>query len=132
MTAKDLKSWREKAGYSRAELGSKLNTSMRNIESWEQERRAIPPIAIAMLEDLMRQDSLKIPLSPELRAKLSRMAKERGLDPVQWAAELIKAALLMGAILFAGAHLMRAPSNWSGSAMAATGKAGLSLIASFF
>ncbi|RYD38967.1 MAG: XRE family transcriptional regulator [Verrucomicrobiaceae bacterium] len=102
MTANELKSWREKVGLTRAELGAKLKVSARTIEAWEQpaRARAIPEREAERLQDLMRQDMLKIPTSPEFMAKLERMAKERGVDPVQWAADLLKAALMAGMVAF--------------------------------
>ena len=95
MTAIELKQWRAKAGLSRAELGAKLKVSARTVEAWEQtaRQRPIPPREIERLHDLMRQDVLNVPTTPELRAKLNKLAKERGLDPAQWAAELLAAAL---------------------------------------
>ncbi len=96
MTANDLKTWRDKVGLTRAELGAKLKVSARTVEAWEQvsRDRAIPAREVERIQDLMRQDVLRIPTSPEFRAKLERMAKERGVDPVQWAEELLKAALM--------------------------------------
>ena len=95
MTAIELKHWREKAGLTRAEVGAKLKVSARTVEAWEQtaRHRPIPPREIDRLHNLMRQDVLNVPTTPELRAKLNKLAKDRGLDPAQWAAELLAAAL---------------------------------------
>lgn len=132
MTANDLKSWREKVGLTRAELGAKLKVSARTIEAWEQpaRARAIPEREAERLQDLMRQDMLKIPASPEFMAKLERMAKERGVDPVQWASDLLKAALMVGMIAFGITHLLSSPSDWSTDALTSTGKNAFGFVSS--
>lgn len=128
MTAKQLKDWRERAGFTRAELAARLGTSHRNVESWEQDRRAIPPLAQKALEDLMRQDILKIPVSPELREKLNKLAKERGVDPALWAQEILSKILPMMLAAFIVGHAIRSGSNWSASSLASTGKAAIGFI----
>jgi ribosome-binding protein aMBF1 (putative translation factor) len=92
MTAGELKLWRESI-MSRATLGQKLKTSPRTIEAWEQGRRPIPDREADRIMNLMVQDTLKIPLPVEVKEKLERLAKERGVDPANWALELIRAAL---------------------------------------
>jgi len=78
---------------SRATLGQKLKTSPRTIEAWEQGRRPIPEREADRIMNLMVQDILKVPLPVEVKEKLERLAKERGVDPALWALELIRAAL---------------------------------------
>jgi len=48
----------------------------------------------------MRQDILKIPVSPELREKLNRLAKERGVDPGVWAQEILSKILPTAIVAF--------------------------------
>jgi hypothetical protein len=43
--------------------------------------------------NLMIQDILRIPIPVEVKEKLERLAKERGVDPALWVLELIRAAL---------------------------------------
>jgi DNA-binding transcriptional regulator YiaG len=92
MDAHELKTWREPI-MSRAALGLKLKTSPRTIEAWEQGRRPIPDREADRIMNLMIQDTLKIPLPVEVKEKLERLARERGVDPALWALELIRAAL---------------------------------------
>ncbi|MGO9613077.1 MAG: helix-turn-helix domain-containing protein [Dissulfurispiraceae bacterium] len=50
MTAKELKEWRLKNGYTQAELGKILNVNKMTVYRWEAEMRAIPSFLHLALE----------------------------------------------------------------------------------
>ena len=114
MTAQELREWRKSVGLTRAALADKIGVSVRTIESWEQDGRnsIIPKQSLLLISELTRLDTLNIPLSSELKAKLARLEKEHGIDDKQWAAELLAKALLLLIATLALFHVTRSPRNW--------------------
>lgn len=122
MTSQELREWRKSVGLTRAALADKLCVSVRTIESWEQDgrKRIIPKQSLLLISELKRLDTLNIPLSSELKAKLARLEKEHGIDAKQWADELLAKALLLLIASLALFHVTRSPRNWSAGAFKQT------------
>ena len=55
MTGRDIRNWREERFLTREQLALLLNMSHRTLETWEQERRAIPDYFEAALETADRR-----------------------------------------------------------------------------
>lgn len=119
MTAEQFKKARLALDLTRPQLAEKMSVSPRTIESWEQgdRGRSIPKWAILKMTEIQHLDVLKLPMTPDIRKRLEKRAKEKGVSPESLAVAFLDALLII-VVLF---HLTRSPSNWSFPELKKTG-----------
>lgn len=119
MTPQQFKQARKARKLNQQETAVFLKASYSAVTKWESGNNPIPE----WVADKMRETSGKVSLdglSIEEVGALHRLAAKKGMTPDGLVADLVRAGLKFGGILFLILHLWLSPRNWTAAALSST------------
>jgi len=119
MTKEQFKAARKARKLDQKEAAAFLKVSYSAVTKWEAGNNPVPQ----WVEEKLTEKTGKFVLdglSAEEIAAINKIAARKGISAESLIADLIRAGLKFGILVFALCHLWRSPSHWNASALSKT------------